>query len=91
MEIPDALIEARCVDEAIAGSRTPSIIAVKVLRVKPSTSSGRLESTYTIRGDTRWLTIRGYLTSGIATFNPKESKSDPVRWLMPLLLLNLVE
>jgi hypothetical protein len=34
-------------------SRTPSIIAVKVLLVKPSASSGRLESAYTIRGSTR--------------------------------------
>jgi len=31
--------------DAIATSRTPSIIAVNVLRVKPSTSSGRLSST----------------------------------------------
>jgi hypothetical protein len=29
-----------------------STMAVKVRRVKPSTSWGRLESTYTIRGDT---------------------------------------
>ena len=28
-----------------AGSRTPSIMAVKVLRVKPSASAGLLEST----------------------------------------------
>ena len=37
----------------IADSRTPSIIAVNVFLVKPSTSSGLLESTYTIRGETR--------------------------------------
>ena len=37
---------------AIAGSRTPSTIAVNVLLVKPSTRSGRLASAYTIRGET---------------------------------------
>ena len=37
----------------MAGRRTPSIIAVKVLRVNPSTSAGLLSSTYTIRGETR--------------------------------------
>ena len=37
---------------AIADSRTPSIIAVNVFLVKPSTRLGLLESTYTMRGDT---------------------------------------
>ncbi len=36
-----------------AESRTPSIIAVNVLLVKPSTRSGLPESTQTIRGETR--------------------------------------
>jgi len=54
VEVTDAGIEGLGLDETseIAGSRMPSIIAVKVFLVKPSTRSGRLESTYTIRGET---------------------------------------
>ena len=50
----------------IAFSRTPSIIAVKVLRVKPSTRCGRLESTYTMRGETRTLRSPARSISGRA-------------------------
>lgn len=49
---------------AIEVSRTPSIIAVKVFRVKPSTRSGRLESTYTIRGETLTSTNPAWTISG---------------------------
>ena len=46
--------QARCVfSPNPAGSRTPSIMAVNVLRMKPSTRSGLLESAYTMRGETR--------------------------------------
>ena len=47
VEVADPLVEAvgAISPRAIAGSRTPSIIAVNVLRVKPSTSRGRLSST----------------------------------------------
>jgi len=47
-----------------ADSRTPSIIAVNVFRVKPSTSSGRLESTYTIRGETVTAPKPAFVSSG---------------------------
>ena len=47
-----------------AGSRTPSIIAVKVLRVNPSTSSGLLSSTYTSRGETCTLAKPAAVSSG---------------------------
>jgi hypothetical protein len=65
VKISDACVEAlRLVSlAAIAAPRMPSIMAVKAL-VKPSIRSGRLESTYTIRGKTRTAskpasTIRG--------------------------------
>ncbi len=66
VKISDACVEAlRLVSlAAIAAPRMPSIMAVKVFLVKPSIRSGRLESTYTIRGKTRTAskpasTIRG--------------------------------
>ena len=37
----------------MAGPRTPSIMAVNVFFVNPSTRLGRLASTYTMRGETR--------------------------------------
>src|SRR5713226_1525246 len=66
VKISDACVEAlRLVSlAAIAAPRMPSIMAVEVFLVKPSIRSGRLESTYTIRGKTRTAskpasTIRG--------------------------------
>ena len=50
-------------------------MAVNVLRVNPSTRSGRLASTYTIRGDTRTSaspasTISGYTRRPISASPP---------------------
>src|SRR2546423_797645 len=54
VKISDACIEGFKIGHAGFQRRLamPSIIAVNVLRVNPSTRSGLLASTYTMRGDT---------------------------------------
>ena len=72
VQVGDASIEIGLANDRRCNGRAsdardhwmPAIIAVNVFLVKPSTRSGLLESTYTIRGDTRISQKPALLRSG---------------------------